>query len=194
VAFLALKELINDVLFAESKSKMRRKNILPRVLQINRIDGLTISVTFNNGESRIIDFQEFFDRIEVKEGSPEYILKDPKEFAKVEVDSNTLSWKNVKQSIPALDGGLTEVPYEICPDTIYAISQPERTKNDEQIGRLVKYNRLKSGLTQQELAARSGTTRNYISRIENNRSDIELGTLRKIIEIGLGKKLEIVIK
>jgi len=173
---------------------MRRKNILPRVLQINRIDGLTISVTFNNGESRIIDFQEFFDRIEVKEGSPEYILKDPKEFAKVEVDSNTLSWKNVKQSIPALDGGLTEVPYEICPDTIYAISQPERTKNDEQIGRLVKYNRLKSGLTQQELAARSGTTRNYISRIENNRSDIELGTLRKIIEIGLGKKLEIVIK
>ena len=37
----------------------------------------------------------------------------------------------------------------------------------------------------------SGTTRNYISRIENDKSDIELGTLRKIIETGLGKKLEI---
>jgi len=30
-----------------------------------------------------------------------------------------------------------------------------------------------------------------ISRIENNRSDIELDMLRKIIETGLGKKLEI---
>ncbi|MFO7935442.1 MAG: helix-turn-helix domain-containing protein [Bacteroidales bacterium] len=173
---------------------MRRKNVLPRVLQINWIDGLTISVTFNNGESRVIDFQEFLNRNEVKEGNSEYMLKDPQEFAKVEVDNNTLSWKNVKQKIPGLHGGLMEVPYEICPDTIYAISQPERKKDDEQIGRLVKHNRLKAGMTQRELAARSGTTRNYISRIENNRSDIELGTLRKIIEIGLGKKLEIVIK
>ena len=173
---------------------MRRKNILPRVLKINWIDGLIISVTFNNGESRVIDFQEFLNRNEVKEGSPEYILKDPQEFAKVEVENNTLSWKNVEQTIPALHGGLTEAPYEICPDTIYTISQPERTKDDKQIGRLLRDNRLKAGMTQRELAARSGTTRNYISRIENNRSDIELGTLRKIIEIGLGKKLEINIK
>jgi len=54
--------------------------------------------------------------------------------------------------------------------------------------------RLSLGLTQQELAVMSGTTRNYISRIENDRSDIELGTLRKIIETGLGKQLSIVIK
>ena len=45
----------------------------------------------------------------------------------------------------------------------------------------------------EELAEKSGTTRNYISRIENDRSDIELDTLRKIIEIGLGKKLRLVI-
>jgi len=46
-------------------------------------------------------------------------------------------------------------------------------------------------MSQQELALVSGTSRTYISRIENNRSDIELDTLRKIIETGLGKKLEI---
>ena len=40
----------------------------------------------------------------------------------------------------------------------------------------------------------SGTTRYYISRIENERSDIEVATLRKIVEIGLGKHLEISIK
>jgi transcriptional regulator with XRE-family HTH domain len=49
-------------------------------------------------------------------------------------------------------------------------------------------------LTQEDLAQKSGTTRTYISRIENDKSDLELATLRKIIEIGLGKKLEIKIK
>jgi DNA-binding XRE family transcriptional regulator len=170
---------------------VRRKAILPRVLKINWIKGLNISVVFNNGETRVIDFQQFFDQKEVAEESPEYILKNPKEFAKVEVASNTLSWKNANQIVPGLHGGFVEVPYEICPDTIYAISKPDESIKEQHIGRLVKENRLKSGMTQQELAVKSGTTRTYISRIENNHSDIELGTLRKIIEIGLGKKMEI---
>ncbi|HAH24242.1 MAG TPA: hypothetical protein DCL77_10900 [Prolixibacteraceae bacterium] len=54
--------------------------------------------------------------------------------------------------------------------------------------------RMKKGMSQQELAMVSGTSRTYISRIENDRSDIELSTLRKIIETGLGKRMEIKIK
>ena len=46
-------------------------------------------------------------------------------------------------------------------------------------------------MSQQELALVSGTSRTYISRIENDRSDIELSTLQKIIEIGFGKRMEI---
>ena len=53
---------------------------------------------------------------------------------------------------------------------------------------------MRSGLTQQELAIKSGTTRNYISRIENDRSDIEIATLRKIVETGLGQQLDVRIK
>jgi transcriptional regulator with XRE-family HTH domain len=49
-------------------------------------------------------------------------------------------------------------------------------------------------MSQQDLALISGTSRTYISRIENERSDIELATLRKIIETGLGKRMEIKIK
>lgn len=48
---------------------------------------------------------------------------------------------------------------------------------------------IESGLTQEQLARRSGTTRFYISRIENNKTDIEMSTFRKIIEAGLGKNL-----
>jgi DNA-binding XRE family transcriptional regulator len=172
-----------------------RKNVkLPRILKINWIKDLTISVVFNNGESRIIDFHNVFDQMGVKKGTPAYSLYNPEEFSKVELQGPTLSWINAGQWITLLNGKKGKVPFEIGPDTLYEFSKPEKSNSNQQIGCQIKEARLKSGITQQELAMRSGTTRNYISRIENNRSDIELGTLRKIIEIGLGKKMEIRIR
>jgi len=40
------------------------------------------------------------------------------------------------------------------------------------IGALIQEARKKQHLTQQQLAEKAGTTKNYISRIENNTSDI----------------------
>jgi hypothetical protein len=38
-----------------------RKNLkIPRILKINKIDGFKIIVMFNNGESRLIDFEQLF--------------------------------------------------------------------------------------------------------------------------------------
>ncbi|OFY51081.1 MAG: hypothetical protein A2W85_05205 [Bacteroidetes bacterium GWF2_41_31] len=88
----------------------------------------------------------------------------------------------------------SRVPFEIGADMFLRYSRPEKSVIALKIGRLIRETRLKTGLTQQELAVMSGTTRNYISRIENERSDIELATLFKIIETGLGKQLEIRIK
>ncbi len=173
---------------------MKRKIRLPRIIKVNWIEGLSVSVVFNNGESRIIDFQKMFDTGNVEEGSPEYILKDPKEFAKLKLEGYTLSWENASLSLTGMDGEALKVPYEIGPDTLYELSKPDHTKTNFEIGHIILKSRLKSGMTQQELAMKSGTTRNYISRIENNHSDIELGTLRKIIEIGLGKRMDIQIK
>jgi transcriptional regulator with XRE-family HTH domain len=45
------------------------------------------------------------------------------------------------------------------------------------------------GLTQEELAEKCGTSKTYISRIENNASDIRLSTLMRIIQDGLGGRL-----
>lgn len=173
---------------------MRRKTKIPRILKINWINELTVSVVFNTGESRIIDFNEVFKKLGVEEHSPEYKLFNPEELARAEIRGTTLSWNNIDLWITQKNGEKEKVPFDIGPDTLYMFSKPDISDSHKKIGKIIKHNRLKSGLTQQELAARSGTTRNYISRIENNRSDIELGTLRKIIEIGLGKKLEIVIK
>lgn len=172
-----------------------RKNIkIPRILKINWVKDLSISVTYNNGENRIIDFHKVLRELEVSPESPAYILCDPDEFAKVELVDNTLSWSNVKQFITMKNGKKQQVPFEIGADVLLKYSHPEKSELLIQIGKLIREIRLKAGLTQQELALRSGTTRNYISRIENDRSDVELGTLRKIIETGLGKKMDIQIK
>jgi transcriptional regulator with XRE-family HTH domain len=79
-------------------------------------------------------------------------------------------------------------------DILLKYSQPEKTNLMLKIGKIVREERIKAGMSQQELALMSGTSRTYISKIENDRSDIELATLSKIIETGLGKKLEILVK
>lgn len=68
---------------------------------------------------------------------------------------------------------------------------PSREKYAEEfeafkIGVLIQEARKKQNLTQEELALKIGTTKNYISRIENDASDIRLTTLMRIIREGLG--------
>lgn len=59
------------------------------------------------------------------------------------------------------------------------------------IGVLIQEARKKQHLTQEQLAEKVGTTKNYISRIENNASDIRLSTLMRIIREGLGGHLKL---
>lgn len=59
------------------------------------------------------------------------------------------------------------------------------------IGVLIQEARKKQHLTQEQLAERVGTTKNYISRIENNASDIRLSTLMRIVGEGLGGHLKL---
>lgn len=58
------------------------------------------------------------------------------------------------------------------------------------LGTVIKEARKLKHLTQEALAIKSGTTKFYISRIENNGSDIRLSTLMKIVQEGLGGKLK----
>jgi len=62
------------------------------------------------------------------------------------------------------------------------------------LGVLLEEARLKLGLTQEQLAEKCGTNKSYISRIENNSSDIRLSTLMKIIQQGLGGHLKLTLQ
>lgn len=171
---------------------MRKINNVPRILRIVKIDKYQIYCVFNNGEYRILDFLKLFKKWKTKKTSFEYPLKDLKEFKKVELDSGTLSWPHIKKIIKLSDGQIFDTFLDFDPIVLYQESIIDEERNSRyNIGGLLKKERLKAGLTQEELAIRAGTTKNYISRIENNKSDIELRTLRKIIEIGLRRNLEI---
>lgn len=70
----------------------------------------------------------------------------------------------------------------------------EEGYEDFKIGFLLREARVKSGLTQQQLADKVGTTKSYISKIENNVKEARVSTLQKIVELGLGGVLELNIK
>ncbi|MEZ4686635.1 MAG: helix-turn-helix domain-containing protein [Bacteroidia bacterium] len=104
--------------------------------------------------------------------------------------NGSLLWENIKIKTTDEHGKATTVFYELDPVTAYENSEPDPSK-DFEIGQLIKNTRKAMGLTQSELAKRSGTSKHYISRLENNKSGIELSTLRRVIEGGLGKELRI---
>jgi HTH-type transcriptional regulator/antitoxin HipB len=76
---------------------------------------------------------------------------------------------------------------------------PKREKFEQgfeefKLGALIHEARKSKGLTQTELADKCGTTKAYISKVENDVQDVRVATLRKIIEVGLGGHLELSIK
>ena len=77
--------------------------------------------------------------------------------------------------------------------------QPKREQWEQEfeafrLGVLLEEARTKLGMTQEELADKCGTNKSYISRIENNSSDIRLSTLMKIIQQGLGGHLKLTLE
>jgi DNA-binding XRE family transcriptional regulator len=58
------------------------------------------------------------------------------------------------------------------------------------LGEKLKEERLRAGITQQELAERIGTKKSFISRVENGHADVQISTLARIFQ-GLGRRVAI---
>ena len=91
---------------------------------------------------------------------------------------NTKSLDNLKQRYYGKEGSVER-------------KELEKGYEEFKLGFLLREARLKSGLTQQELADKVGTTKSYISKIENNIKEVRISTLKKIVEFGLGGILEL---
>lgn len=62
------------------------------------------------------------------------------------------------------------------------------------IGTLIHDARIEKGMTQAELAEKVGTTKSYISKIENNLKEVRISTLQRIVQLGFGGELELTIR
>ena len=79
------------------------------------------------------------------------------------------------------------------------IGTPSRDKFEQEfeafkLGVILQERRKQLKLTQEQLAKKCGTTKTYISRIENDASDIRLSTLMRIIQEGLGGHLKLTVE
>ncbi|MCC6414151.1 MAG: helix-turn-helix transcriptional regulator, partial [Saprospiraceae bacterium] len=108
-------------------------------------------------------------------------------------ENHTLCWPNVLFSFTFKAATRSE-PLELDALELYRQSKLIKKLEKIHIGEMFRQARLKAGLTQAKVAFNSGTTPKYISRIENDQSDIQLGTLQKIIELGIGQKMVISIE
>jgi len=76
------------------------------------------------------------------------------------------------------------------------IGTKERDKFEQEsktfmIGEMLKEARQQTKISQEELAKRVGTKKSYISRLENGKINIQLSTLFRIVEIGLGRHINL---
>lgn len=94
---------------------------------------------------------------------------------------NTKSWKEIKDKVYGEKG--TQRRDEL-----------ERDFESFKIGLLLRKAREEKQLTQEQLASLVDKKRTYISRIENNGSNLTLKTLYDIVEKGLGGKVNISIE
>ena len=74
------------------------------------------------------------------------------------------------------------------------IGSPKRNQYEENaqmfiISEMLKQARKEANLTQEELAKRAGTRKSYISKLENAKGNIQLSTLIRIFEQGLGRRI-----
>jgi len=78
------------------------------------------------------------------------------------------------------------------------LGSPKRNAFEEKallfaVSEMLKEARKEAGVTQEQLATKLGTKKSYISRLENGKSDIQLSTLYRVFEEGLGRKVTITI-
>jgi HTH-type transcriptional regulator / antitoxin HipB len=81
-------------------------------------------------------------------------------------------------------------------DQYGVLGTPKRDSFEEKakafvIAEMLREERLKAHLTQEQLAEKIGAKKGYISRIENGKTDIQITTLFRIVEKGFGKRLNL---
>ncbi len=104
--------------------------------------------------------------------------------------------KQAEETAPEAPAPSEEKTVDAQPQEPKVETPVESTQPEKKVSESVPYERFKQVNDEKErykeqLAQKAGTTKNYISRIENNASDIRLSTLWRIIRKGLDGHLKL---
>jgi Protein of unknown function (DUF2442) len=94
----------------------------PRVKKIIDVKPFAVTVKWTNGETRIVDFNEFLSEEKGKKGSVFKKLFNPETFMKVRTDGRTLYWENLTEMLDE-NGRAIPAPIDFCPDVLFGISK-----------------------------------------------------------------------
>ena len=175
----------------DSTHRVMRKRFtqLPKLASVEVRDEDNLIVTFQSAERRLLEL-----------GSAEQQLGETLPRGPVRVNEwGALEWPEAPLNLDVV-GALIEfidVPqsrYSLGADTVRQLSVPIEPDFREVLGRQLRKLRKELGLSQLDVANRIGTQRTYISHIENGHSDLEIQSLKRIVEVGLGRELEISIR
>ena len=167
---------------------------LPKIVRIIEVQPFQLTLLWNTSEIRMLDFAPLFERWETEGDAKMAALQNWETFKQVALSENrTLHWPNVPVSY-SFKGETRSAPLELDALELYRQSTLIKKTTAVQVGTMLREAREAAGLSQADVALKSGTTRNYISRIENDKSDIQLETLQKIVELGIGGEMVFQIK
>lgn len=170
-------------------------NMPPRILRLIQVDSVSLSIValWSNREVRRIDFAPLMVTWEANGERDLAQLSEASMFQSVTLSqTKTLQWKALKRAF-TWKGQTRYRATELDPYVLFDHSVFLR-KEDSLTGSLLKQAREKAGLSQLDLAQKSHTSSDFISKIESGERFIPLEDLQIIVEQGLGKKLRLEIQ
>lgn len=161
-------------------------SILHSILEIRHVAPFQITCLWNTGEVRTNDFAPHLNGPNPRLHG----LADAAAFASATLADGTLQWPQIQ--VPGLfRGECVPQPLTLDPEVLYTESQPAGTSLKTLMSFQLRQARLAAGLTQSKLALLSGTTKEYISRIESGKADFQVSTFDRILQQGLGKQISL---
>lgn len=167
---------------------MRNNN---RIIKIVGKSFPVIKFISNNGEYRSINLKELFQKIDLREGEFGYdVISDKNLFNSVELIDNALAWKKIIKTFSFPGKKLINTFFHLDPITTIENSKLDDNNQLLKYGQTIKnFRKYYLHISQEELGKKIGSDKYYISKIENQRTDLELKTLRKIYEVGFNTNM-----
>jgi DNA-binding XRE family transcriptional regulator len=166
-------------------SGLKRAVKWPKPIKIVKAVPFEITSLWNTGELRLNKFDVVSEQWD--QNTALAPLLEPDIFVNVKVIDGAFAWDSPGIMI---DG--KSYVRDLDPGRCYKESILLKSFDPvNETAQFLKKERLNAKLTQAELAQRTGYSPKYISKIERGATDIQIGTLYYILEVGLGKYLKL---